>query len=143
MPAPIPLEPPVTSATLPLNDFACVTAIDILLVLPFCVLDSSVQNATQKVSCQGRSKTRPRGGARIAHFLGRRKLIVAFSAATHSFKTQARETRRTSEIASQNAGFTRPSGDVPFQEGTPTGRRYSGTRSGSAQRRSAAPAIRA
>src|SRR6266851_425046 len=64
------------------------------------------------------SKTRPRGGARIGHFLGRRKLIVAFSAATHSFKTQARETRRTSEIASQNAGFTRPSGDVPFQEGT-------------------------
>jgi hypothetical protein len=58
------------------------------------------------------------GGARIDHSLGRRKLIVAFSAATHSFKTQAKETRRTSEIASQNAGFTRPSGDVPFQEGT-------------------------
>ena len=58
------------------------------------------------------------GGARIDHSLGRRKLIVAFSAPTHSFKTQAKETRRTSEIASQNAGFTRPSGDVPFQEGT-------------------------
>src|SRR5258708_7894275 len=58
------------------------------------------------------------GGAGIDHSLGRRKLIVAFSAATHSFKTQAKETRRTSEIASQNAGFTRPSGDVPFQEGT-------------------------
>src|SRR5216683_2099921 len=53
MPAPIPLEPPVTSATLPLNDFACVAAIDILLVLTFCVLDSSVQNATQEVFCQG------------------------------------------------------------------------------------------
>src|SRR5258708_20686192 len=56
MPAPIPLEPPVTSATLPLNDFACVAAIDFLLVLTFCVLDSSVQNATQKVLGQGRSK---------------------------------------------------------------------------------------
>src|SRR5260370_19546065 len=59
MPAPIPLEPPVTSATLPLDDFACVAAIDILLVLTFCVLDVSVQNATQKVFSQGRSKTRP------------------------------------------------------------------------------------
>src|ERR1700732_189404 len=58
MPAPIPLEPPVTNATLPLNEFACVAAINILLVLAFCVLDSPVQNAIQKVYCQG-VKTRP------------------------------------------------------------------------------------
>jgi hypothetical protein len=29
--APMPLEPPVTKATLPLNDFVCVDAINILL----------------------------------------------------------------------------------------------------------------
>src|SRR5260370_16789325 len=92
MPAPIPLEPPVTSATLPLNDFACVAAIDILLVLPFCVLDSFVQNATQKVSCQGRSKTRPRGVRWIDHFLGRGDLIVAFAPATPPFISQASRT---------------------------------------------------
>src|SRR5258707_10064150 len=37
--------------------------------------------------------------------------------ATH--RQRKRRTRvRASEIGSQDAGFTRPSGDVPFQEGT-------------------------
>ena len=70
MPAQIPLEPPVTNATLPPNEFACVAAINILLVLAFCVLDSPVQNAIQEVYCQGVK-------------LGHRILYEALSCVTH------------------------------------------------------------
>jgi hypothetical protein len=35
MPAPIPLEPPVTRATFPVNDFVCIAVIDILLLIEY------------------------------------------------------------------------------------------------------------
>jgi hypothetical protein len=35
MPAPIPLEPPVTRATFPVNDSVCIAAIDILLLIEY------------------------------------------------------------------------------------------------------------
>src|SRR5580704_900847 len=44
MPAPIPFEPPVTRATLPVNDFSCTAAMNILQSSPTLVLDDSVQN---------------------------------------------------------------------------------------------------
>ena len=37
MPAPIPFEPPVTRATLPANDFVCVTTINILLFIDYTI----------------------------------------------------------------------------------------------------------
>src|SRR5258708_13457517 len=43
MPAPMPLEPPVTRATLPLNDFACMCH-QILLVPKMPILDYLVKN---------------------------------------------------------------------------------------------------
>src|SRR5260370_17905080 len=35
MPAPIPLEPPVTRATFPVSDFICIAAMDILLLIQY------------------------------------------------------------------------------------------------------------
>src|SRR5580704_18420965 len=44
MPAPMPFEPPVTRATLPVNDFSCTAAMNILQSSPPPILDDSVQN---------------------------------------------------------------------------------------------------
>src|SRR5882672_6018880 len=56
MPAPIPLEPPVTRATLPVNDLACIPAMNILQVIDSwsstnVVLDYIIQNKIQKLFC--------------------------------------------------------------------------------------------
>jgi hypothetical protein len=45
MAAPMPLEPPVTKATLPVNDFVCITVNSPGL----CILDCSIHNKTRSI----------------------------------------------------------------------------------------------
>src|SRR5580700_8204993 len=47
MPAPMPLEPPVTRATFPLNDFICIVPLISSWPTIIYVLDSSIQNENQ------------------------------------------------------------------------------------------------
>src|ERR1700688_1054623 len=70
MPAPMPFEPPVTRATLPVNDFSCTATMNILRSSPTPILDGSIQNKIPNYSherrCQDhadRTKTSPRRGA--------------------------------------------------------------------------------
>src|SRR5580704_11927761 len=49
MPAPMPFEPPVTRATLPVNDFSCTAAMNILQSSPTSILDDYVQNKIRKL----------------------------------------------------------------------------------------------
>jgi len=49
MPAPMPFEPPVTRATLPVNDFSCTAAMNILQSSPTPILDDSVQNKIRRL----------------------------------------------------------------------------------------------
>ena len=49
MPAPMPFEPLVTRATLPVNDFSCTAAMNILQSSPTPVLDDSVQNKIRQL----------------------------------------------------------------------------------------------
>ena len=49
MPAPMPFEPPVTRATLPVNDFSCTAAMNILQSSPTPILDDSVQKDSETI----------------------------------------------------------------------------------------------